>query len=162
MGPPPLSRPRFKPSLYIFSRVIFIERNIMATIKIKCTVCGKNFISHTKNACYCSSDCRRIGRSRARKQWEEKTNYRELQRNKMKLRRKLEKQQPVTKKEPVLKVERVIPKKRSYEELIEYWENYRLNLLKSESVYKKPTHTVGGIDIHEEDFAEKVVRQLRG
>ena len=136
----------------------------MAEIQIKCAICGQAFISHTRNACYCSADCRWIGRGQKRKQWEDNTNYRELQRNKMKLRRELKApQQPATKKEPVLKVERVIPKKRSYEELIEFWDNYKQDILESESPYfENPTHTVGGIDIHDVDFAEKVVRQLRG
>ena len=52
-------------------------------------VCGQAFISHTRNACYCSAHCRRIERGQKRKQWEDKNNYRELQRNRMKSRREL-------------------------------------------------------------------------
>lgn len=133
----------------------------MAEIQIKCAICGQAFISHTRNACYCSAHCRRIGRGQKRKQWEDNTNYRELQRNRMKSRRELEAPQQIKNKPQKSVV--FLEKRKSRKELIEFWENYKQDILESESPYfKNPTHTVGGIDIHDADFAKKVVRQLRG
>lgn len=57
----------------------------------------------------------------------------------------------------------VLGKRKSRKELIEFWKNYKQDILESGSPYfKNPTHTVGGIDIHDVDFVEKVVKQLRG
>lgn len=124
-------------------------------------VCGQAFISHTRNACYCSAHCRRIGRDQKRKQWEDKNNYHELQRNRMKSRRKLKAAQQI-KSNPQKSVV-FLEKRKSRKELIEFWENYKQDILESESPYfENPTHTIGGIDIHDVDFIEKVVQQLRG
>lgn len=148
-------------TVHFFMRYNFYRRCIMAEIQIKCAICGQAFISHTRNACYCSADCRRIGRGQKRKQWEDKTNYRELQRSRMKSRRELKAPQQI-KSNPQKSVV-VLEKRKSRKELIEFWENYKQDILESESPYfENPTHTVGGIDIHDVDFVEKVVQQLRG
>ena len=51
--------------------------------KLTCQICGAEFESSAANAKYCSTACRLAGRRRSRKDWEEKSGYKEKQRKKM-------------------------------------------------------------------------------
>lgn len=48
--------------------------------KILCSICGKEFEARGGNVKYCSIECRKEGQRRSRKEWEDRTGYKEKQR----------------------------------------------------------------------------------
>ena len=51
--------------------------------KAICVICGKQFEARAANSKYCSIGCRRKGKYQRRKDWEDRSGYREKQRKKM-------------------------------------------------------------------------------
>ena len=45
-----------------------------------CAVCGREFEAYKGNHKYCGEECRKIGKTATRKQWEKNTDYAERQR----------------------------------------------------------------------------------
>ncbi len=54
----------------------------------QCEICGKEFTAKAGNVKYCSPECKEEGKQQRRKKWEERTDYKEKQRQIMKVYRK--------------------------------------------------------------------------
>lgn len=163
----------------------------MADYKVKCTMCGKTFLSQNKHAKYCSPLCRVDGAKQTRKMWEQSSRYKEKQNDRMREKRQ-EEQLAVqakrnaqrSKRGAIAEKEESERKKKRDQELhrqaekgklsarqtlalergdtLEYWRSYKERILLSEKKFNRTgVHLVGGIDIHEEHFEYLVDAQLK-
>lgn len=162
----------------------------MQNYTVICTVCGSSFSAATKNEKYCSSSCRAAGAKRVREEWEQNSDYKAKQRQRMREKRKQEqaamqqqRQMQRRKINEASQREAEHRKKQRLEEIkkkatqgdlnalqdlalergdtLEYWRLYKEQILESEREFNYVgRHLVSGIDVHEENFEYLVVEQL--
>lgn len=162
----------------------------MPDYTVVCTVCGTSFSATTRNEKYCSPSCRAAGAKRVREEWEQNSDYKVKQRQRMREQRKQEqaamqqhRQTQRRKTNEASQREMELRKKQRLEETrkkaaqgnlsalqdlafekgdtLEYWRLYKEQILESEREFNYVgRHLVSGIDVHEENFEYLVVEQI--
>lgn len=153
--------------------------------RLNCSICHVEFTTTSRNAKYCSEECRQEGTYQQRKEWESKTNYKEKQReamqqyrkekteiknvinieerNRKDKERKKETEKRINERQAELmdRVKAGDPLARmtvAKPQSIEYWEAYQDYAINyAESSGEDSRRIVNGISVHEPDFAEKVI-----
>jgi len=152
---------------------------------LKCVICDKSFTTKSRNAKYCSKECREKGLYKQRKKWEKENNYKEKQRKYMRnyrkskkyknnhseknefkqKRRKIKEENEKRAKEKETKLLKEIkegdPLARMQKERpqsIEYWEAYKDYHIEYNEIWNlERQNLVNGVSIYEPDFADKVL-----
>lgn len=154
-----------------------------------CPVCGKKFIAEHGNTAYCSESCRIEGATIARKDWEQRTGYKTIRRDRMRAYRagkaaekKAIQEATDRKRKEELAAEHEKRKKEQLKRLkdeaaagdpqarmrlsnrlqAEYWEAFRdYELQYAEEAGTPSTRTVNGISVHDTHFVEEVLRTIQ-
>lgn len=164
----------------------------MASYTISCAICGTTFTASSARAKYCSPTCKDLGAKNARRKWEAKSDYKEKQRLRMKERRRVSREELHRQQEAVqavIRQERLEQAKEDRKKTLaetrrkakagdldaqmdialekgnslEYWRLYKECILQSEKEFNYiGRHTVGGIEVREDNFEYLVVEMLEG
>lgn len=159
--------------------------------KLKCAICGQEFESSSGNSKYCSMDCRQAGRYRKRKEWEERTDYKEKQRiavaeYRAEQEKKAEKEAKAADRRRKCAETRARHKREREEieelekkakkgdrlaklrlamykgDILEYWKQYRdIIIEEDERLGKVSKATIGGISAYDDAFEYKVLELIK-
>lgn len=152
--------------------------------EITCTICGNTFYSESGNAKFCSDECRLEGSKIARRAWEERTGYKDKQRELMREKRKKERIDNIKQNKIDLterKKERSESESKRIEQLQnaaaagdplsrmmlakryskEFWDAYRDYEIQNMKCQKKIKDvTVNDISVYDDDFVTRVVASI--
>ena len=133
-----------------------------------CPICGKSFTANQKTALYCSALCRKVGQDQARKAWQERTDYKAKQRERMRSRR----QKQTAEARQALQETRSTASSKLLEDLrasaathtrpgnstAEYWEAWRAyQIAYSEAQGYRSDSEANGVSVRDPGFVEKVL-----
>ena len=157
---------------------------------VECVICGNQFVRTGGNTKYCSDDCKKAGQKKRRQEWEKRTGYKEKQRQaanerrieaariaeqeekernrkkksaETKARRKKEREQLAKYKKAAEQGDKVAMMNlaRREDDFHTYWRLYKeLILEENEKFNRIGFHTVGGIDVYEDMFENKIIEIL--
>ena len=157
--------------------------------KLTCSICGKEFTTQAGNVKYCSPECREEGKQQRRKEWEDKTDYKEKQRQAMQIYRgkitEEERQAAIKiKEQQAIERQQEDARRRSEQQALlrekaatgdafsrmriaepnskEYWEAYKQYEIEYAASWgKESTRTVNDISVHDPCFGSKVVQAIK-
>ena len=157
--------------------------------ELTCSICGKEFATQAGNVKYCSPECKEEGKQQRRKEWEERTDYKEKQRQIMKAYRgkvaeeerqaaiKIKEQQAIERqkeaerqsKEQQAELRKKAaagdPFARMYlaePNSKEYWEAYKQYEIEYAASWgRESTRTVNDISVQDPCFSHKVVEAIK-
>lgn len=159
--------------------------------RLKCAICGSEFEVLRGNAKYCSEKCRKEGQRMRRQEWENRTGYKEKQRQaavehraelvriaeqeekeanrkrkaaETKARRKKERKQTADLKAKAAEGDKLARMKLALKQgnALEYWRLYKeIYMEENERLNMIGKNTVGGIDIYDDAFEYKIVELLK-
>lgn len=115
-------------------------------IKKSCSFCGRTFTAESKRVKYCSEKCRKDG-------------ARDKQRQLMKRKRADQKRQKSEKDNPNAQSSKKRKKKKN---LLKYYQDFKAKILANEAEFGFTSRTlVEGVEIHEPDFEEQVIKNIK-
>ena len=157
--------------------------------ELNCSLCGKKFTAKAGNVKYCSPECKEEGKQQRRKEWEERTDYKEKQRQIMKVYRgkvteeerqaakKIKEQQTLERQEEDERQSKErqaeLRKKAAAGDPFarmnlaepnskEYWEAYKQYEIEYAASWgRESTRTVNDISVHDPCFGRKVVEAIK-
>lgn len=157
--------------------------------ELNCSLCGKKFTAKAGNVKYCSPECKEEGKQQRRKEWEERTDYKEKQRQIMKVYRgkvteeerqaaiKVREQQTLERQKEAERQSKErqaeLRKKAAAGDVFarmnlaelsseEYWEAYKQYEIEYAANWgRESTRTVNDISVHDPCFGRKVVEAIK-